>query len=97
MTRENTNSAQELAHKPKNSNLIRRCLMAIKTFTRRYRSWHEMPLLLSTKDLCSIFGVDERTIRYKCESGQIPAVKVSGKWFVDRDVLREFMKGEKSA
>lgn len=51
----------------------------------------EMPPLLTPQQLADMTGgqVNASTVRRKCATGEIPAVKVGRKWFVVRDRLLE--------
>lgn len=47
----------------------------------------EMPPLIPTEAMAEMTGVNVRTIREKCATGELPAVKVGRRWFVVRDEL----------
>lgn len=68
--------------------------MAIRVYTRHPKTWEDLPLIMTTNDLSSLFDVDARTVRKMCENGAIPARKVSKQWRVNRERLREFLNGD---
>ena len=51
----------------------------------------EMPPLFTPRQLADMTGgqLNECTVRRKCASGEVPAVKVGKKWFIVRDRLLE--------
>ena len=50
-----------------------------------------MPPLFTPQQFAELTGgeVNERTVRRKCATGEIPAVKAGKKWFIVRDKLLE--------
>lgn len=51
--------------------------------------------LLTIREVCTVLRLGERTVYQLCRDGRLAgAVKVGGKWRVDRDALMEWVKKE---
>ena len=55
---------------------------------------NERPRPLTTEDIAADFGVSLATARAMCERGDIPAVKLAGRWYVTRENLDKLLAGE---
>lgn len=49
---------------------------------------------LTTEDIAADLGVSLNTARALCERGDIPAVKLAGRWYVTRENLDKLLAGE---
>lgn len=49
---------------------------------------------LTTVDIAAELGVTTPTARALCERGEIPAVKLAGRWYVTRENLDKLLAGE---
>lgn len=55
-----------------------------------YRSWADLPLMLDLGVAACIVGYSFETVRRKCQSGEIRAVKMNGKWRIAKSALMEY-------
>jgi excisionase family DNA binding protein len=46
------------------------------------------------KEISKIACVHLNTVRNWIKSGKLPAVKVGGRWFIDRETFCRFMEGD---
>jgi excisionase family DNA binding protein len=44
--------------------------------------------------MCVILDESRETVRKLCASGEIPAIKIGGKWKCDRDLFRGWIRRE---
>ena len=51
------------------------------------KSFHDLPLFLTPKQLAEIMGEHGGSIRRGITEGRIPADKVNGRWRICRDVV----------
>ena len=66
-------------------------------FFPSYRVFEKAPAVLDTKTAAKLLRVSQGTVKRYCREGRIPASKPCGKYFIDRDELRAFLKGKKNA
>lgn len=55
------------------------------------------PDLLDTDALSQLLGLCAATVRDLCRDGELPAVKLGGRWFVARRDLAALFEGERHA
>jgi len=58
-----------------------------------YTNWNALPLILTTTQAALLLQITPDRIAYLCKTGAIPAAQVGKGWRIDRDVIRERLKG----
>lgn len=59
----------------------------------RYRSWNEVPLVLNLEQLCVVLNCTDKTAKQLLVSGKIKANKDGRCWRIDREMVREYLRG----
>jgi excisionase family DNA binding protein len=52
------------------------------------------PLPLNTGEVAAELRLHIKTVRAMLERGEIPAVKLAGRWFIQRETLDRLLAGE---
>lgn len=60
---------------------------------RKVGKWEDLPLILSSPDVCLILNESRETVRKLFVNGEIPGRLVGGKWKVSRDLFRNYIEG----
>jgi excisionase family DNA binding protein len=48
-------------------------------------------ILLGIKEVAEFMGVHQRTIYRLVNDGKIPGLKLGGKWFFDREIIKQWI------
>ena len=51
---------------------------------------------MTTGQVCELLGISEDTALRWFKSGELPAVKIGGRWFVPAEEFQSVMKGAKN-
>jgi hypothetical protein len=51
----------------------------------------------SLDSLSAAIGIGKKTLRGMAETGQIPALRINGRWYFDREQVRETLRGQAQA
>lgn len=70
--------------------------MAVKRWTQ-ITSWNDLPQVIGVKDLMRLLRISETTALKYLREGKIAAVKMDKAWRIDKDAVKEFLKGENAA
>lgn len=70
--------------------------MAIRRWTE-ITSWDDLPQVIGVQHLMRLLRISETTALKYLREGRIPAAKACGTWLIDKDAVREFLKGENAA
>ena len=62
--------------------------------TPRYKSWDEVPLLLSSQEVADFLGVHMQTVKKLITQKEIPAKKVGRAWRITKDDLKQYMENK---
>lgn len=60
-----------------------------------YKSWDELPLLLSLPEASILTGLGSERLRQLCVAGEIPGFKIGKKWRIEKSDLREWINQRK--
>ncbi len=60
-------------------------------YTKKYTDWAELPLLLTTDQVCTILTMSETTLLRNLRNGTIPGKQIGRKWLVSKSALREYV------
>ena len=66
--------------------------MAIKRWTD-VKSWDELPQVIGMSELCMVLRITRPTALKYLRERKIAAVKMDKDWRIDKDAVREFLKG----
>ena len=70
--------------------------MAIKKWTT-VKSWEDLPQVISVNELMQLMRICETTALKYLKEGKIPAAKAGKTWMIDKDAVKEFLKGGNAA
>ena len=59
-------------------------------------NWDTYPLTLTVDQVCEIMSVTRATMSKWLNAGKLPARKIDRVWFIERDALKEFLRGDKN-
>ena len=62
-------------------------------WTKTYTSWDEIPVVLDVDGLAEVLQYSDDTVRRMLQSGEIKGTKVGKSWRVDKDSVRNFLRG----
>ncbi|MCI9642257.1 MAG: helix-turn-helix domain-containing protein [Eubacterium sp.] len=57
-------------------------------------NWDKLPVALDLHTVALIFDVTDATIKNWIYKGTLKGSKVGGKWFFDKDYIRNYIAGE---
>lgn len=55
-------------------------------------SWDELSIMLNTKEVASVIGYGEQTVRELCHAGRIPFIRVGRAFMFPRDAIRKWVE-----
>lgn len=58
------------------------------------QNWESYPLTLTVDQVCEIMSVTRATMSKWLNAGKLPARRIDRVWFIERDALKEFLRGE---
>lgn len=61
-----------------------------------YKSWDDLPLILSLAQVSILTDMGPERIRQLCAAGELPGFKVGSKWRIDKNDLQEFWNSRKT-
>lgn len=64
-----------------------------------YKSWDELPVVLTLADCAIVLQMRHDTLRKWAKAGKFPAEQVgeSSEWRIDKEVFRDFVQGKVKA
>jgi len=57
-------------------------------------SWNELPLYFDTGTACRLLKISIPTLMMYIKSGELKASKIAGKYRIDKDEFREFVRSQ---
>jgi len=61
-----------------------------------FADWDAVPLILNIREAARLLRVSPGYIKKKCVSGELPAVKLSAGWRINKNDLAELLKQHKT-
>ena len=60
---------------------------------RQYTDWSRVPLMLTISQAAVLIQITPEHLRTLCRKGIVPAMQLGQEWRIDREVVREMLKG----
>lgn len=70
--------------------------MSVKKWTQ-ITSWDDLPQVIGVRDLMRLLRISETTALKYLREGRLPAVKAGKEWRIDKDAVKEFLRGGNAA
>ena len=58
-----------------------------------YTNWNAVPLMLDITQAAILMQITPENLRKLCQQGKVPAIHIGKEWRIDRDAIREKLKG----